>query len=480
MSVATEMVLSIMGQDKTAAAFSSVATRAGKASSSLKKALGFAVAGLSVAGIAAAAKSAVNSMGNIADAAQKVGVSSEYLQKLSLSLDQVGIKGAADVDTLASAFAKMAKNTGATGAMGFESTLASISAIGDESTRIQKLADVFGKELGANLAPLVRQGPDAFKDGLRGVMAAMPATTNKAIEMGDAISDGLKLASMQAKAAWQQTLGNMAAGLEKYFGMPIGEIMVTFLANVRWAFGTAWLVIKTFFGNVYKVIQFFRDDWKGAMEWVFNGWVGYWKACFQFWVQWYKSLATMVGSLGKEIWKALKGEGFDFSNISKDATAEFEKVISAGKDVFKSLIPSSNDKIKFDVIDWDAQFKKRDEMINTAREGVRAQSKLATGSVIESEAKDAVKSIHEAMRNATFTEAGTNDALKLIMSNRNSAGMGAAIQGAAGRAGAVYGAQRSASESTQTTLMQRLIDVAGKIETALRDIRGDVQKVEVV
>lgn len=485
MSIATEMVLSIMGQDKSAAAFSSVAGRANKVSSHLRKALGFAVAGLSVAGVSAAVKSAVDGMGTIADAAQQAGVSSEYLQKLSMALDQVGIKGAGNVETLASAFLKMAKNSGATGAAGFESTLASVAAIGDEGGRIKKLAEIFGKDLGANLAPLVRQGPDAFREGLKAVMASMPAVSDKAVEMGDTISDAIKMAGAYAKTSWREALGSMAAGLQSYWGMPLAEGLVTIAATFRWAFSTAWLVVKTFYGNCAKVVAFFRDDWKGALEWVWNGFKGYFQAIFAFVIQWYKSMGNIALVFGKELWSAIKGDGFNWDNISAGFVDEMKKVGAAGKDVLASLIPSSNDKIKFDIVDWDSQFSKLDQMVAVARNGVRAQKQLANGGitdVVESEAEAAVKTIKDAMKDAAFTEVGTYDALKLMMSNRGGPGVAGVAMAATYRPnGAAYGTQRAyGGDSMQVSLLQRLASASDKIEAILQAMRGDIQKVEAV
>jgi hypothetical protein len=265
MALATQIMLGISGQDQTGNAFASIAGRAAKAGSSLKRHLGLITAGLGITGVALAAKAAIGSMDKVVDSAQQMGVSAEYAQKLAGALDQVGIRGV-DMDSLAGAFSKMTKETGAAGAKGFEETLATIAAIGDEQGRVEALAKTFGKSLGANLAPLVRQGPDAFREGLAGVMAAMPALGDEASAAGGRAADALKMAAQTGQVAWQQAVASIVVGLEDTFGMPFGEIMATALANVKWAVSTIWLAFSTLFGNIKKVINFFVDDWRGAPD----------------------------------------------------------------------------------------------------------------------------------------------------------------------------------------------------------------------
>jgi hypothetical protein len=477
MALATQIMLGITGQDQTGDAFASVASRATKAGSALKRNLGLITAGLGIAGVAYAAKKAVNEMSTISDRAQQMGVTADYAQKLAGALDQVGIKGVS-LDSLADTFSKMTKETGATGAKGFEETLAAIASIGDEGGRVEALAKTFGRSLGPNLAPLVRQGPDALRQGLADVMAAMPGISDAAANAGDLVSDALKIAANTGKVAWQQALGEIIMGIENTFGMPFAEAMATALANVKWAVSTIWLAFSTLFGNIGKVIQFFRDDWRGALEWVWNGVKAYLGAVFAFWVQVFKSIGSIAVSFGKQVWSAIKGDGFDWGAIVDDANIELGNVAEKYKDMWAALIPSSNNKIQFDIIDWDKQFAKRDELIAAGRKGVQAQALLASGGVIEDVAADAVKAIKDAAKEQSFTEAGTYAALKLQMGNRGAAAAGVSAFGGASAPGGY--ASSTAQARQESGLMSKLIEVAQSIRAAVSDLSASCKRLEAI
>jgi len=477
MALATQIMLGISGQDQTGNAFASIASRAAKAGSALKRNLGLITAGLGIAGVAYAAKKAVDEMGTISDRAQQMGVTAEYAQKLAGALDQVGIKGVS-LDVLADTFSKMTKETGATGAKGFEETLAAIASIGDEGGRVEALAKTFGRSLGPNLAPLVRQGPDALRQGLADVMAAMPGVSDAAANAGDRVSDALKIAANTGKAAWQEALGGIILGIEDAFGMPFGEAMGTALANVKWAVGLIGLAFSTLFGNIKKIIRFFVEDWRGALQWVWNGVSGFVVALFKAFWQVFKSIGSLAVSFGEQIWSAIKGDGFDWGAIVDDANAELGKIGGSLKDVLQAAIPSGNDKLKFDIIDWDAQMAKRDEMVATARKGVASQALLVTGGVIEDVADQAVKAVRDAAKETSFVEAGTYAALKLMLGPRGASGSAAASASAGTYAAAGSAAPRAARQ--QENLMQKLIDVAREIRASVDTLNRSAERLGVV
>jgi len=477
MALATQVLLGITGQDKTGAAFASVASRATKAGSALKRNLGLITAGLGLVGVARAATGAAHAMGTIDDRAQQMGVGVEYAQQLASALDTVGIKGAT-MDTLADAFAKMTKETGAVGVKGFEDTLAAIAAIGDEQGRVQALATTFGRALGGNLAPLVRKGPDAFREGLAGVMASMPAVSSAAVKAGGRASEALDLAAQTGKAAWQSAIGAIVVAVENGFGMPFNEAMGTALANVKWAVGLIGLAFSTLFGNIKKVIAFFVEDWRGALQWVWNGVSGFVVALFKAFWQIFKSIGAMAVSFGEQIWSAIKGDGFDWGAIVDDANAELGKIGGSLKDVLQAAIPSGNDKLKFDIIDWDKQFAKRDELVATARKGVQKQALLASGGVIEDVAHDAVKAIKDAAKDVSFVEAGTYAALKLAMGNRGAAAAGGSAFGGSSAPGGY--ASSTAQARQEGSLMSKLIEVAQSIRAAVSDLSASCKRLEAI
>lgn len=249
MSAAAAIKTTLVGVDATAAAFASVDKRAsaamGKARRMAMTALGGLAAGFSIG----AMKSAFDEMGNLADVAQLASTSTDEIQKLSGALDGVGIKNV-NVDTLASAFAKMSKNTGAVGMSGFKDTLAQISQIGDEGERMEKLTSIFGRELGASFAPLVRNGPEAFKTSLQSVMDMMPGLPNAAASAGDRASDALKTAGATLKNEWHLAMADVVWAFETAFGDNIEVVLAKGVAGFKWLGSMVMDVFSTMTANV--------------------------------------------------------------------------------------------------------------------------------------------------------------------------------------------------------------------------------------
>lgn len=237
MSAAAAIRTTLVGVDATAAAFASVDRRASKAMGRLKGVAAAALAGISIGAVVGWTKNAIDEMGNLTDAAQLASTSTDELQKLSGALDGVGVKNV-NIESLASAFAKMSKNTGAVGMSGFKDTLAQIAQIGDEGERMEKLTSVFGRELGASFAPLVRNGPEAFKASLQSVMDMMPGVPQATAEAGDRASDGFKAAGNAIKTAWQNVVGELVLSLESAFGENI-EVIIAKGVGQFIAFGKA-------------------------------------------------------------------------------------------------------------------------------------------------------------------------------------------------------------------------------------------------
>jgi cytochrome c556 len=474
MGIATQILMSIQGQDQTGGAFSSVASRAAKASSGLRRAIGMATAGIGAALIVRSAKQAIDSMGTLSDQAQRVGTSAVYLQQLTAALDEVGIVGI-NMDSLAAAMGKMTKETGAVGAKGFEDSLAAISAIADEGPRVEKLTQVFGREMGAKIAPLVRQGPDAFRAGLRDVMAAMPAVTDAAVNSSDAVSDAMKRAGLTAQAAWRQVLGNIINWFGETFGMSLAEAMTLLTENIKWGVQVGWAYFHAFGANIGKVAAYFVEDWRGAVRWVYEGFKEVLIAIFNFHVQIFKSIGNVAVEFGKQLWSAIKGDGFDWSEFTSAAKAEFAKVGESGKELFKALKIEGNDKLKLEMPDMGDLLKQRRASIDTALKSLEAKAQLATGSVVEDTAERAVKAVRDAANN-TFVEAGTYAALKLALSNSAQTTTGA---GRIGGPAPVGGAGPSSGE-TGGGLMGALVSVAKNIETKLTQMELRMLRLEAI
>jgi len=264
-TASSSILFTLNGVDKTAGAFDSVQKRAKSAMSKLRGVAMAAGLGLSFSAIAYGAKRAVDALGELSNQAQRMSSSAVDVQKLTGALDKVGIVGV-NVDAMAKAFGKMAKETGAVGVRGFRDVMQSIAGMGSEQERVNELVRVFGREMGAKFAPMVRQGPQAFIEGLDGVMAMMPAVTDAAVNAGDSAADALKIAGNTITVAWQQTIGDMVAGWEDVFGVSFEQGIYTAIEYVKWFAKSAWGHFKALGENIGKVAWAVVDDWRGALE----------------------------------------------------------------------------------------------------------------------------------------------------------------------------------------------------------------------
>jgi hypothetical protein len=474
MGIATQIMMSISGQDKTAGAFASVAGRAKAAEGALRRAIGAATAGLGAAMIARSAKQALDAMGTISDRAQQMGVSAVYAQQLAAALDQVGIKGVS-MDTLADAFGKMTKETGATGAKGFEDTLASIAALGSEQERVEALFKSFGRGVGASFAPLVRQGPDALRQGLRDVMAGMPAVSDAAVNMGDATSDALKRSGLAASAAWRQTLGDIMAWIQQTFGVTPAEAVTVLTENVKWAVGAAWEYFRALGVNIGRIAAYFAEDFDGALKWMLRGVLDFTVAATKLLLAVPWNVGQVLGAnIAEGLNSILTGESFDSAAV-KDfvQTSVVPNLRKAGEAFVDSLKMRGNDQLKLEMPDGAALLEKRRDAVGTALRSIAAQAQLATGGVVEETAAEAVKAVKDAAKN-TFVAAGTYEALKLALANRPG---GAGAPGLAG-----LGASRAPGQPQGDGggLMGSLVTVAKNIERRLTDMDGRLMRLEAV
>ena len=444
----------------------------------MKKVLHGALAGIGVGLTFHEVKKALDEMREVNDEAMRAGVSASYMQKLVTAFDQVGIVGL-DMDTVAKAMQAMTKSTGAAGKAGFESTLASIAAIGDEQGRVAALADTFGK-MGPKMAPLVRQGPDALREGLRAVMAAMPAVTDEAVAASAETSEALKLAGVECQTAWRQVIGNIGLWAQETFGGTVAGAITELVQNIKWCVEVGWAYFHAFGVNIGRVAEYFCEDWRSALAWVANGVKELWLANMKLQGQIIESSAkTMMGVVKRvspiyKLISGMTGEDLGWKKWAEDAEGEISKVGKSGYEVLLNMIPRGNDKLKFEIPDMGEMLKQRREMIKTAQEGLEAKTKLATGSVIEEAAKEGVKAIKDAARN-TYTEAGTYDALKLALANRT----GGAFMGRVGGSSAQGGYEVGAGAQSGG-LMSALVTVAKNIETKLNDMSLRMARLETV
>lgn len=456
----TSIRVGLQGVDKTGGAFASVAKRADAAMGAFRRIAGVAIGALAVGKITGAAVSAVNALGLISDQAQRIGTSAVYAQQLERALQHVGVVGV-NMDNLASAFGRMQKETGASGAKGFEDQMRRIAGMGDEQARVNELVRVFGGEMGGKFAHLVRQGPDAFAEGLAGVMAAMPAVSESAVAAGDAAADALALAGATAKVAWQQAMGDMAASIQDKLGMSLSEAMGRAIAYVRWFAAVAWEHIKTFGENVKRVAQFFTEDWKGALKWVWNGFTGFFSAVWDLFKSIFLAVKNVAVEFGKQFWNWVTGKDADWGAIWERAVEGAKDAAAKARGVLEAAIPRGNDKIQFASVDQQALDSIRDAReaaVTVAAEGAKAVEKLASGkAAAETAAAEGARQIDEAAKNASYTSASSYEYVKAAAASiaaRRAAGMGTIM--AAGMPGATAGMARTAEARQGQEMLETL------------------------
>lgn len=236
------------------------------------------------AALAYATDRAAARFGTLSDQAAQAGATADEITRLSHALQQAGVR-AASVDTLASALARMAKTTGRTGLAGLRETLAEIAALPDEAARVVALSESFGKALGPQFAALVRQGPDALKAGLDGVVAAMPGVSDAVVAAGDSIADGMASIRSSLVTAWDSTLVSIATKIADYFGegsfRALGakiSAWVQYYADVAIAnLGPLWDHLKFWAVNLPRLfVAGIKDIGDALSDFVIDklGWIG--------------------------------------------------------------------------------------------------------------------------------------------------------------------------------------------------------------
>ena len=398
-TASSSILFSLNGVDKTAGAFNSVQKRAQSAMSKLRGVAMAAGLGLSFGAIAYGAKRAVDALGLLSDQAQRMSSSAVDVQKLTGALDKVGIVGV-NVDAMAKAFGKMAKETGAVGVRGFRGVMQSIAGMGSEQERVNELVRVFGREMGEKFAPMVRQGPQAFVEGLDGVMAMMPAVTDAAVNAGDSAADALKIAGNTITVAWQQAIGDMVAGWEGVFGVSFEQGIYTAIEYVKWFAKSAWGHFKAFGENIWEVAWAVVDDWRGALESMGLHIAGTFNA-----------IGRLAKEFGKQLWKWVKGEE------SMDWQAVWQEAVDGYKAVGESEFGKG---IAWSVVDDAALAKARDAAIEVKKAGIEAQKKLVAGGVeadatIADAANAATKAVKDSAKEAAYVSAGSYAAMKIGM-----------------------------------------------------------------
>ena len=470
----TQVQLQLRGQDQTGQAFASVAKRADKAFAALKQRAGMLKLTAGVVGIAYAAKKAIDGMADLYTHAQRAGTSADSLNRITQALDTVNIAGA-NTDQISNAMARMAQVTGKVGEAGFKEVLANIAALGDEKDRLEELGRVFGRRFGRNLAPLVRQGPEALQEGLDGVMASMPELSSAGVDTAADVQTAMSHAGKTLKAAWWSALSSVLQGFKSVFGVDLNEAITVAIADIKWFVGLLVEGFRVAFSNVKNVFDLFATDWRAGVKWLWEGWSTFAVSLWDAFKQAFVTIGRLAIEFGKQIWSAIRGDGFDWGAITETASREFNKLGKKVKGVLDAAIPSGGDLIEFEKLDWDAQTRKLMESTQKAKDGLAAQALLATGGIsegLEEGAKKAANTMKDAMKGA-MVEAGTYEHLKLAYRQLGAvAGQGVAV-GAPRAVGGQDHAQRR-----QAASMDKLSTIMGRVEASVSRLSRYVQRLE--
>lgn len=279
MPSSTSVRLTVRGTDQTRAMLAGIRARLGLFASQVRAAGAAAASGLA-AGLAVSTASAValttatvaaaRSFGRLSDRAAQAGTTADELDRLATALNNAGAKNS-NIETVSDALARMTKSTGATGISGFRETLATIAAIGDEGERVKELSRIFGRAFGPSMAAFVRQGPDALRAGLDGVMEDLSRVSNRAVAMGDEIADGFDIARRGVLRAGQTLLveiaGKVFAGIGKSargVGVLVSEYATVYgelaLANISPLWDRIKAAVKNFVPLVKSTLKLVLAD----------------------------------------------------------------------------------------------------------------------------------------------------------------------------------------------------------------------------
>lgn len=261
----TAVNLHINGVDRTRAVFATLQTRLRAVSARIRIAAGNAtrilrntLVGATGAAIALglAIVKAAQSFSTLSDRAAQAGTTADELSRLSTALAVAGAHGA-DIETITQGLAYMSRTTGRAGISGFRQTLEEISALGDEGARVRELSRVFGRYFGPGLAALVRQGPDALRAGLDGVLAAMPKLNDALVNTGDAIADGYAIARtgvLQQVQSLLVEIGNHIIGTTGKSARELGATIAAYARYYREVFSANLSTLPALIGNILDEI----------------------------------------------------------------------------------------------------------------------------------------------------------------------------------------------------------------------------------
>jgi len=264
MAVSTQMRVTFKGVDKTAGTVNKM--RSNMMGTIGKIAASFA--GMFAAkAIAGQIRRVIQEVHAINDEARQVGANVEFFQALGNAFGQVGLNAqiagksldfmrrnlATKTDMANNIFEQMGLDADKLKKMGTEEMFFTIgqeiAKLPNEIDRVKASYEIFGRS-GSKLAPLFRQGPEAFMEGLKGVMGMMPVVDQRIADSMSNIDDTFAVIKQTIFVDWANALGHAGKVGEESFGQVEIAIFKTFLK------------IREFSKNFVATLAWIKDSTK--------------------------------------------------------------------------------------------------------------------------------------------------------------------------------------------------------------------------
>lgn len=366
---------------------------------------------------------------NLSGRAKDAGTSASSLLKLAGAANQFNLKGAS-VEMLADSFAKMTKNAGVSGVVGFASVLKAVANLNTEQERATRLAEIFGKTGGVAFLPLVNGGEQAISEFFSvadSVTTVRDSTVAKFADIGTA----LEKASESMHSTWSEAMLGVVQSVETALGLTTENTAETVANVVKYIHAGIEAIVKVIIAipttvfRVGRIIgEFLRNLFVGlydGIKGIFNG-DGF-KDAFM------DSMRQFVEEAGHEL-QSIKAQWGGVVDL---------QALKAGETEGKSLTETMRDAIP------------------------TLGSKLgaSTGASLDKAASKAGKTLHDSLNFAESVEIGTNAftvALAKAQKVRGGGVGGVGGSGSPGSGGGV-GSVGGGASITQNSILAVLRDI---------------------
>ena len=245
MSVSTRLNILFKGVDNTAPVINKMQ---GNFASMAKKMAGIMAGAFGAKVIVGKSKEIIQNIHAVNDAAAAAGTDTEFLQKLQNAFGQVGLSA----EDATKSITEARKNLALKGAIAgnifeqygmdvkelralspeelFKRMGKEIASLPNEIDRARLSQEAFGRS-GGKMAHLFRKGPEAFIDGLDGVMNMLPVVDQQVANSMSGIDDTWSAVTQTMMVDWANAMGGVVSDGEGAFGRVEVAIFRTFLKS---------------------------------------------------------------------------------------------------------------------------------------------------------------------------------------------------------------------------------------------------------